>query len=180
MNKRQRVKRNSMQYLWNQHNSVAPEPDNHRDQDVCPVCLEVPGKKNVSITKCGHIFCTSCLLSSLTQKNTCPTCRAELEPERTVITPVSVSVATEIIREEEYSMNLTRRINAIQSFGGSNGRFSMIFSLCREVAFATAHRIARWQKTTQNNQTYHNSWIGFDSSDDDDNSDDNETNDNID
>ena len=189
MNKRQKGKRQKakgkrrlMQYLWN---SVAPEPvnptnDHDPDPDVCPVCLEVPGTKNVSITKCGHIFCTSCLLSSLTQKNTCPTCRAELEPERTVITPVSVSVVTEIIREEEYSMNLSRRIGAIQSFGGTNGRSSMIFSLCREVAFATAHRIARWQKTNPNNQTYHNSWVMFDSSDDDDNNDDNDTNDNID
>jgi hypothetical protein len=42
----------------------------------------------------------------------------------------------------------------------------MIFSLCREIAFATAHGIARWQKTTD--ATYHKSWIVFDSSDDDD------------
>lgn len=162
-------KRHSMQYLWNQHNSVAPEPDNN-DPDVCPVCLEVPGTKNVSITECGHIFCTSCLLSSLNQKNTCPKCRAQLEPERTTIEPVSVSVATEIIRDQERMLDLTRRIALINSFSGTNGRASMIFAMCREIAFATAHSIARWQKITD--QTYDHSWVTFDSSDDDDNNDD--------
>jgi hypothetical protein len=156
---------NSMQYLWNQP-SPSPSPPLNANADLCAVCLEVPGTKNVSITACGHIFCTSCLLKSLKTKNTCPTCRAEVEPERSVIAPVSVSVATEIIRNEEHSMNLTRRINAIQSFGGINGRCSMIFSLCRDIAFQTAHGIARWQKTTD--QTYHNSWTGFDSDEADD------------
>lgn len=169
---------NQMQYLWNQpshspspsSSSSSPSPlqphaNADTDVDVCAVCLDVPGTKNVSITACGHIFCTSCLLRSLKTKNTCPTCRAEIEPERSVIAPVSVSVATEIIRDEEHSMNLTRRINAIQSFGGTNGRFSMIFTLCRDIAFETAHGIARWQKTTD--QTYHASWINFDSDDDD-------------
>lgn len=158
-----------MQYLWNQYNSVAPEPDNASDVNVCPVCLEVPGTKNVSITECGHIFCTSCLLSSLNQKNTCPTCRAEIEPARTVIEPISVSVATEIIREQEQTLDITRRIAVINSFSGTNGRASMIFTMCREIAFATAHRIARWQKITD--QTYDNSWVIFDSSDNDNDND---------
>lgn len=172
-----------MQYLWNQtshspssssssaSSSLQPDqPDADTEVDVCAVCLEVPGTKNVSITECGHIFCTSCLLRSLKTKNTCPTCRAEIEPERSVIAPVSVSVATEIIRNEEHSMNMTRRINAIQSFGGTNGRFSMIFSLCRDIAFETAHGIARWQKTTD--QTYHHSWNDFDDDSEDDDPDD--------
>jgi len=176
-----------MQYLWNQpshspsSSSSSPSPSPSpplqpdADVDVCAVCLEVPGTKNVSITECGHIFCTSCLLRSLKTKNTCPTCRAEIEPERSVIAPVSVSVATEIIRNEEHSMNMTRRINAIQSFGGTNGRFSMIFSLCRDIAFETAHGIARWQKTTH--QTYHHSWNDFDDDSEDDDPDDGSEND---
>ena len=166
-----------MQYFWNQHNAVAPASDSDTDSDthavpvsnpevdVCPVCLEVPGAKNVSITACGHIFCTSCLLSSLKTKNTCPTCRAEIEPTRSVIAPVTVSVATELIRDEERMMEITRRIQVINSFSGRNGRHSMIFAICREMAFATAHSIARWQKTTD--QTYDESWFDFDSSDDD-------------
>ena len=166
-----------MQYLWNQHTVASdsdtdsdthavPSPDPDPEVDVCAVCLEVPGAKNVSITACGHIFCTSCLLLSLKIKNTCPTCRAEVEPERSVISPITVSVATELIRDEERMIGMTRRIEVINSFSGRNGRAAMILSICREIAFATAYNIAKWQKTTD--QTYDESWVNFDSSDDDD------------
>jgi len=46
----------------------------------------------------------------------------------------------------------------------------MIFSLCRDIAFETAHGIARWQKTTD--QTYHHSWNDFDDDSEDDDPDD--------
>jgi hypothetical protein len=81
-----------------------------------------------------------------------------------------VSVASELIRDEERNIQMTRRIAIIDSFSGTNGRAAMIFSLCREVAFATAHGIARWQKTSD--KTYHNSWDEFD---DDDSSDDDQS-----
>lgn len=174
-----------MQYLWNQRSSsppsLQPSTDNHAtdaadahddtdaDADKCAVCLEIPGNTNVSITACGHMFCTTCLLKSLKTKNTCPCCRAEIEPARESIDPITVSVASDIIREAERDMDLHRRINVIQSFGGTNGRFSMIFSLCREIAFSTAHAIARWQKTTD--ETYDNAWTQFDYDESDDGSD---------
>lgn len=134
--------------------------------DVCPVCMEVPGTKNVTITACGHKFCLSCLLSSLKTKNTCPTCRAEIEPARECIEPLPVAVATDLIRAEEHTIQLSRRIRIINSFSGIglNARSCMILSLCKEVAFATAHSIARWQKLSD--ETYHKSWDNFDDSDD--------------
>ena len=170
---------NSMQYLWNQH-SPSPSPplqpsaddaatDDSDAADKCAVCLEIPGKVNVSVTACGHTFCTTCLLKSLKTKNTCPCCRAEIEPARESIDPITVSIASDLIREEERAMDLSRRINVIQSFGGTSGRFSMIFSLCREIAFSTAHAIARWQKTTH--ETYDNAWTRFDYDESDDGSD---------
>jgi len=155
----------TMQYLRSQPAAAAaPEPE----VDLCPVCMEVPGPKNVAVTACGHKFCMSCLLSSLKKKNTCPTCRAEIEPVRECIEPLPVSVASELIRTEERTSQMTRRIEVINSFSGMNGRAAMIFSLCREVAFATAHSIARWQ--TVSNKTYHKSWEAFDDSSDDEQS----------
>lgn len=148
----------TMQHLWQ---SAKPE----EEKEVCAVCLEVPGIKNISITACGHTFCTSCLLSSLRQKNTCPTCRAELEPERACIQPVSVATATELIREEERMFDMKRRLQMIHSFSGMNGRAAMIRSLCREIAFNTAHSIALWQKNSDEHTTadmYHPSWAKFD------------------
>lgn len=154
-----------MQFLRNQTAAPAPEAE----VDVCPICMDVPKTTNVAITACGHKFCMSCLLSSLKQKNTCPSCRAEIEPERECIEPLPVSVASELIRTEELEIQMTRRIEVINSFSaGRNGRAAMIFSLCREVAFATAHSIARWQ--TMSNETYHKSWEAFDDSSDDEQS----------
>ena len=147
-----------MQFLYKTNSESAPEVD------ICPVCLNVPGIKNVAITECGHKFCTSCLLSSLNKKNTCPICRAEIEPARECIEPLPVSVASEIIRDQERANNIHRKIAVINTFSGVNGRASMIFSLCRDIAFATAHRIAKWQRMSS--ETYHNSWEDFDSSDD--------------
>lgn len=151
-----------MQYLWNTTNAS----EHMSNADVCAVCLEQVKSTNVTITACGHKFCTSCLLKSLQTINTCPMCRAEIEPKRSAISPISISIATEIIREEERVMDIPRRIATIQSFSGTNGRSSMIFSLCREVALATAHAMARWYKT-QNN-IYHNSWLQFDEYESDD------------
>ena len=156
-----------MQYLWSQPStSSSNEDEDDPNAPVCAVCLDILKPTNVSITACGHKYCTSCLLLSLKTKNTCPTCRAEIEPARQNIEPVSVSVAAELIRDEERAIDMTRRIDVINSFSGQNGKSAMIFSLCREIAFATAHGIARWQKTTD--ATYHKSWIVFDPSDDDD------------
>ena len=160
-----------MQYLRNKPAAAAPEPEPEPEPeaDVCPICMEVLGTINVSATACGHKFCMSCLLSSLKTKNTCPACRAEIEPARECIEPLPVSVASELIRTEELAIQMTRRIEVINSFSaGRNGRAAMIFSLCREVAFATAHSIARWQAVS--NKTYHKSWEAFDDSSDDEQS----------
>jgi hypothetical protein len=164
-----------MQYLWIRTPPSEPEQkreeekEEEKEPDKCPICLHDVQKVNVSITACGHMFCTSCLLSSLTKDNRCPLCRAELEPTRLKIDPITVSAATELIRREERVMKLIRRIEMIQSFDGHNGKSSMIFSLCREFAFATAHAIARWQNTTG---AYDESWEIFDSDASDDDSDD--------
>ena len=163
-----------MQFLRNQY-AAAPEPEPEPEPNVyvCPVCMEVPGTTNVAITACGHKFCMPCLLSSLKTRNTCPMCRSPIESERECIEPLPVSVASELIRTEERAIQMTRRIAVIDSFSGTNGRSAMIFSLCREVAFATAHSIAKWQKTS--NKTYHRSWYEFDDSSDDDDDDQSES-----
>ena len=47
---------------------------------TCPVCTDsfVPGATIVRLPFCGHVFHESCVLSWLTQHNTCPYCRREL------------------------------------------------------------------------------------------------------
>lgn len=44
----------------------------------CPVCFGKLTKKNYSITKCGHEFCTTCLIQSCNRNGKCPLCREKI------------------------------------------------------------------------------------------------------
>lgn len=52
----------------------------------CSVCLEVFGTQEVSITKCGHLFCTDCITKSINAHKKCPFCNvaADLDELRRV------------------------------------------------------------------------------------------------
>ena len=136
-------------------------PDTEADADLkCSICFDQTGKKNVTITECGHIFCASCLLKNLTLRNTCPICRAEIESARApAIEPLNATIVANIIREEETTIDLTRRIAVIGAFQDVEGRASMILSLVRELAFGSGHSMAGWQGTSDD--TYHASWSAY-------------------
>ena len=46
----------------------------------CSICLvSLKGvHSDITITKCNHLFCTTCILNSVKYKNTCPLCRTVL------------------------------------------------------------------------------------------------------
>lgn len=47
--------------------------------DDCPICMEkLTADKNICITRCGHKFCSECLIRSARTKNSCPLCRQSL------------------------------------------------------------------------------------------------------
>ena len=46
-------------------------------KDTCPVCMTIIGKDS-STTKCGHKFCTGCLLKAVQINASCPLCRNDL------------------------------------------------------------------------------------------------------
>jgi hypothetical protein len=54
------------------------------EEENCPICLDEFSDKpnNQSMTKCGHKFCTSCLMQHLRKNNNCPCCRTQLLEER--------------------------------------------------------------------------------------------------
>ena len=47
--------------------------------DNCPICMEKLKNTNLTITKCGHKFCHSCLDSHSCNDNKCPICRTNME-----------------------------------------------------------------------------------------------------
>ena len=48
-----------------------------KTKDSCPICLQNIGIYSCK-TKCGHLFCTECLLKAAQRNNSCPMCRGEL------------------------------------------------------------------------------------------------------
>ena len=157
--------------------------DETNENNRCSICLdernpkELKTQTNITITSCGHVFCMSCLLKHLIVRNTCPNCRAEIEPARKpFIEPLTADTVSTIIRDEETAIDMGRRIAVIGVFPDSEGRAAMIMSLARELAFGAAHSMAGWQGT--DDTTYHASWNEFeynnpedDDDDDDDDSD---------
>eukprot|EP00899_Mesostigma_viride_P012116 jgi/Mesvir1/20905/Mv07979-RA.1 len=45
----------------------------------CSICLDVI--KQMSSTRCGHVFCAPCIGEALSKSKTCPTCREKLKPK---------------------------------------------------------------------------------------------------
>jgi hypothetical protein len=156
--------------------------DEPNENNRCSICLdernpkELKTQTNITITSCGHVFCTSCLLKHLIVRNTCPNCRAEIEPARKpFIEPLTADTVATIIRDEETAIDMGRRIAVIGVFPDSEGRAAMIMSLARELAFGAAHSMAGWQGT--DDTTYHASWNEFEYNNPEDNDDDDDDDD---
>lgn len=62
----------------------------------CSICLECIGDTDITITKCDHAFCTSCLLTNIHESNKCPICREVLTKPVDKNKPFTEEVQNEI------------------------------------------------------------------------------------
>ena len=77
------------------------QTDNNRRLDCC-ICLQEINtfeQTNVSITKCHHSFCTSCLIKTMKYGNKCPLCRTILRSPTKKMT-MTPTVSSSIIQQE--------------------------------------------------------------------------------
>jgi SNF2 family DNA or RNA helicase len=64
--------------LKDQIKNLRERIENYKEE-ICPICFDEP--QSAVITNCCHrIFCAACILTSLTRANTCPLCRAVIQP----------------------------------------------------------------------------------------------------
>ena len=47
--------------------------------EKCPICMEALKNTNLTITKCGHKFCHTCLDAHSCNDFKCPICRTDME-----------------------------------------------------------------------------------------------------
>lgn len=70
--------RQKMEGLREQIKNLRERIENYKEE-ICPICFDEP--QSAVITNCCHrIFCAACILTSLTRVNTCPLCRATIQP----------------------------------------------------------------------------------------------------
>ncbi len=44
----------------------------------CPICMDTLGNVDCCTTKCGHKYCSTCFVSVVLKKNSCPMCRSSI------------------------------------------------------------------------------------------------------
>lgn len=64
----------------NLHNNINTDNDNKKNSNIndyeCSICLEVA--KEPVVTKCGHLYCWSCIYFWNENKKTCPNCNSNI------------------------------------------------------------------------------------------------------
>lgn len=68
------------------------------DRETCPICQENadrddPTVMNVSLRKCGHLFCDGCIRTWLARNPTCPVCMVDLRDADSVLGASSSSTS---------------------------------------------------------------------------------------
>ena len=62
------------------NNNINNNNINNNEDDInCLICLNKMDKNNIGITKCGHIFCYTCIIHCNKLNNSCPKCRTKLD-----------------------------------------------------------------------------------------------------
>lgn len=70
--------RQKIEGLREQIKNLRERIENYKEE-ICPICFDEP--QSAVLTNCCHrVFCAACILTSLTRANTCPLCRAVIQP----------------------------------------------------------------------------------------------------
>lgn len=101
-------------------------------EEVCPICYDEPSSALLTPC-CSRIFCTTCILTSLSRNKQCPMCRTDIDP-RKLTNIVSLEEKNRIVSSEETAAEgvqetLLKKHDALMKIFKENprGRF-LVFS----------------------------------------------------
>jgi Ring finger domain len=80
------------------------------DQSECQICLETytsGGDRRCVVTKCGHIFCFSCIEKVIANRKPCPKCRKKLGKLSTLVTIYDTAIVVADTSEVEAAQKLS-------------------------------------------------------------------------
>ena len=90
------------------------ETEQSTSVDYCPICRDNLQEKNLTITKCGHKFCHTCLDSHSSNDQKCPLCRTNMETKIKKINfndlDVKYSVFKALVYAKHHLHNLNLRL----------------------------------------------------------------------
>lgn len=82
-------------------NRNTDEDEDENEDESCGICLGTIGEEQISVLKCGHIFCCQCLNEYLKKYTLCPICRQRInDTDIYIIQPEIKSVKTKCIENK--------------------------------------------------------------------------------
>ena len=127
MDKLQNYKNNLNDYKA-KYNIFTQLEEKINDDDTCPICLEELKDLTTSITPCGHIFCSGCLIKSNNtnhmSKNKCPMCRFNYRVEE--IKSIKPSNINTNKNEPQIGTKIERLLDYINTIINKNNKEKII------------------------------------------------------
>ena len=74
---------------------------NKKNLHNCPICLNKINKNQISLTKCGHLYCHNCLKFSLSYDCRCPICREKLHSNDIILIHYNDTDVYSILDDED-------------------------------------------------------------------------------
>lgn len=93
-------------------NASSSEEDENKEEeeDPCGICLgEIP-EHDIGVTRCGHMFCYSCLKGHINKHSSCPYCRKKLTEKDTYVLSYEMKKKTTDDPNEKNKINLINEI----------------------------------------------------------------------
>ncbi len=100
---------NVMDFLDDDSDEESDEED--EDEETCGICLDSIGGNDIGVTKCGHIFHYSCLVTAITKAPKCPYCSTPINQSQIFRLNYEKKEAKKVLTPEE--LEIQKLVNKV-------------------------------------------------------------------